>query len=191
MRRQTLTDRKEIILERVLPIFLVNGYEGVNMRLLRCVAKITTGSLYYHFKDKQDIYLQAVRRYYETPLNVLYPLPPSKLGIDEYWANKMHQLVNAHEYLRSYGITANPCAISHFIGIETIRVLPEFRDIIKSYEHLNIRYWSTVLRHTPDARIDLGNTTYKTAGSVYQGIYLQLCAAYPNGNLKRPDISMK
>lgn len=159
MKQQSLTEKKEIILERILPIFLVNGYDGVNMRLLKHAAQITTGSLYYHFRDKQDIYLQAIRRYYETPLNVFYPIPPSETGIDEYWTKKIRQLVDAYEYLRSYGITANPCAISNYIGIETSRIYPDYQDIIKSYEQLNVRYWSIALRNNPEIKTNIGKNT--------------------------------
>lgn len=191
MKQQSLTVKKEIILERVLPIFLVNGYDGVNMRLLNQAAQITTGSLYYHFKDKQDIYLQAVQKYIETPLNVFFPIPPSKSGLDEYWATKMKQLVNAHEYLRSYGITGNPCAISNYIGIETSRIYPDYQDIIKSYEQLNVRYWSIALRNTPEIKANFEKKTYRTIANIYQGIFVQLCMIYPHGVMKRPDIILK
>lgn len=53
--------RQAEILEAAAKLFSKAGYDGVGMRDIADVAGILPGSLYYHFKSKQEIYL-AVHR---------------------------------------------------------------------------------------------------------------------------------
>lgn len=56
VRRKT----REEILELSVPLFAKYGYDGVSMRDVAAAMGLTPAALYYHFTDKENLYLDAV-----------------------------------------------------------------------------------------------------------------------------------
>lgn len=179
---------KEKILTRVLPLFLVNNYESITIGMMEDVTRITRGTIYRYFSNKEDVFKQAVVRYYDSPQNVLFAMPPDKCNLRDYWNLKIQQLKSAHTYLRECGVIVDLVAISHYIEIEGMRIIPAFRDLIVSHQHNNLKYWSTVLRNTSDLLLNPQNISYKRAAQIYHSLFLQICSSFPNGKLQLPNI---
>ena len=59
---QTIPKRRtrEEILELSASLFSHHGYDGVSMRDVAAAAQFTPAALYYHFSDKEQLYLDAV-----------------------------------------------------------------------------------------------------------------------------------
>lgn len=59
---KTIPRRKtrEEILGLSVPLFAQNGYDGVSMRDVAAAVGLTQAALYYHFADKDQLYLDAV-----------------------------------------------------------------------------------------------------------------------------------
>lgn len=59
---KTIPKRKtrEEILGLSAPLFAQNGYDGVSMRDVAAAVGLTQAALYYHFADKDQLYLDAV-----------------------------------------------------------------------------------------------------------------------------------
>ncbi|BCO29928.1 hypothetical protein TspCOW1_00310 [Thiohalobacter sp. COW1] len=59
---KTIPKRKtrEEILELSVPLFAQRGYDGVSMRDVAAAVGFTQAALYYHFSDKDQLYLDAV-----------------------------------------------------------------------------------------------------------------------------------
>ena len=59
---QIITKRKtrEEILELSVPLFARYGYDGVSMRDIAAAMGLTPAALYYHFTDKENLYLDVV-----------------------------------------------------------------------------------------------------------------------------------
>lgn len=182
------TSTKTKILKRVLPLFLVNSYESVTIALMEDATRITRGTIYRYFNDKEDIFNQAVVQYYNSSLNVLYALDPKNHTLESYWKLKIGQLESSYKYLRDFGIFADTLAISHYIEVQATHIVPSFNDMIISHRHRNLKYWSLVLKNTPAFTLNSKNMTYKKAGLIYHGLYLQLCSYYPNIKPNLPDI---
>jgi AcrR family transcriptional regulator len=47
---------KRKILDKAFSLFLVKNYDSVSMKEMQDTDKITRGSIYYHFKSKEEIY---------------------------------------------------------------------------------------------------------------------------------------
>lgn len=56
----TGVDRRAFILTQAIPLFAATGYSGVSMRDISRAVGISKAALYYHFPDKQALYLAAV-----------------------------------------------------------------------------------------------------------------------------------
>lgn len=50
-----------LLLDVALRLFMEHGYDGVSMQDIATAANMTKGSPYYHFKGKEDLFLQAFR----------------------------------------------------------------------------------------------------------------------------------
>lgn len=179
---------KERILTRILPLFLVNNYESITIGLMEDATRMTRGTIYRYFDNKEDIFKQALFRYYDSPQNVLFAIQPEKHNLTEYWKLKIQQLECAYSYLREYGILVDMLAISHYIEIQGMRIIPSFSEMIASHKHRNLKYWSLVLRNTPDISLNIKRISYLRVGQIYHGIFLQLCSNYPKGKLSLPPI---
>lgn len=58
---QTLTG-KELLLSVARELFLKDGYNGVSIQQIAEAAHMTKGSPYYHFKNKEDLFIQVFDR---------------------------------------------------------------------------------------------------------------------------------
>jgi TetR/AcrR family transcriptional regulator, cholesterol catabolism regulator len=88
-------DLREILLRTTARLFERNGYAAVTLRSIAAEAGVTTGSLYYYFKDKEEI-VRAIletghRRVYEEVLRAI-----SELGESATWTEKVTAGVRAH-----------------------------------------------------------------------------------------------
>ena len=71
------------ILEIAIPLFAKAGYVGVSMRDIANEVGMSAAALYYHFPDKQQLYLQAMSQAFADKAHVLLdelslPVPPEE-----------------------------------------------------------------------------------------------------------------
>jgi len=62
---------REKILQQAISLFAAHGYRGVSMRNLSQTVGIKASSLYYHFPDKQTLYLEAIDSVYSDKVEAL------------------------------------------------------------------------------------------------------------------------
>lgn len=67
MSRRALLARQEI-LKRSLDPFWRNGFEGTSLRHLEEATGLNPGSIYYHFRNKEDLFQQVLSHYIDTHL---------------------------------------------------------------------------------------------------------------------------
>jgi len=63
----------ETVVERIVEagrkLFAQRGFHATGMRDIARLARVSIGSLYHHFRSKDDLFLAVVRREFETRLN--------------------------------------------------------------------------------------------------------------------------
>ena len=62
---------RELILKEAFKLFLQKNVEKVTVPELERVTKLQRGAIFYHFKDKEAIFKDAVKQYFFSPLNIL------------------------------------------------------------------------------------------------------------------------
>ena len=60
-------DRKEKILLKALELYMVEGYANVSITDLQSALNMGRGTLYYYFKDKDDLFQEVVEVYLIQP----------------------------------------------------------------------------------------------------------------------------
>lgn len=54
-------DRKYVILKGAFDVFATEGYHGLSMRQLANALGVTTGTLYHHYRSKDELFLDLIR----------------------------------------------------------------------------------------------------------------------------------
>ena len=68
-KRQLQTEaNRQYIMNVAQDLFSHNGYEKTSMKEISTAAKLPIGSLYYHFKNKEDLLLQICISIARTPM---------------------------------------------------------------------------------------------------------------------------
>ncbi|MDO4937414.1 MAG: helix-turn-helix domain-containing protein [Sutterellaceae bacterium] len=62
---------KESLIATAKTLFAQRGYEGMSMRELASALHVTQAALYYHFKDKDALYLAVMEKVAEGPVSRL------------------------------------------------------------------------------------------------------------------------
>ena len=91
---------QEIILNAAYELFLQKGYHGTSMRQIAAQSKLTVGSIYNHFENKEQIFLAVLKRYH--PLFEILPrlMEIQALDIQEFLSLAARQLtehLNTHK----------------------------------------------------------------------------------------------
>lgn len=180
---------KERILSNVLPLFLTNSYESISIPIIENATQTTRGTLYKYFKNKGDLFKQAIIQFYNSPLNVLYALSPANYTLEDYWILKMNQLQEAFNYIRSYGIFLDLVSLSHYIEIHGISLMPSFKEIILSNNRNNLKFWEKVLINSSDIKRYNDSSIHELA-NIYNAIFLQKCSSFPECKLSLPLINI-
>lgn len=112
-------NNRETILETARKLFLLQGYNGVSIRAIAAESNLTTGAVYFHFKNKRDIYNTIC----SEAIDILYnkftagtgarQTPPQKLiatfdsFIAFYYENREHYNI-LMEYKSAYDAEEEP-----------------------------------------------------------------------------------
>lgn len=59
--QEELIDKKKQLLDAAIHVFATQGFEKASMREIAANAGLTTGAIYYHYKNKDDLYYDAVK----------------------------------------------------------------------------------------------------------------------------------
>lgn len=65
---------REDILCFAIPLFAKSGFDGVSIRNIANQIDLTPAALYYHFKDKEELYFETVKHAFATKTDVAQSL---------------------------------------------------------------------------------------------------------------------
>ena len=74
------TGARESILDTAARLFSQKGYSGVSIRDIAQACRLTNAALYYHFKNKEDLYLAVLHRDHQKVMRSVVGDPPQAGG---------------------------------------------------------------------------------------------------------------
>lgn len=78
-----MNNRREQILSKALELYLTLGYAGVSISVLQKEVKMGRATLYYYFKDKDDLFRAVVDHYYLHPMRDYITNTPKDILLSE------------------------------------------------------------------------------------------------------------
>lgn len=128
--KKTKIDTKIHVLETACQLFSKHGYRRVSMRMISDTAKVSQGTMHYHFGSKEKIYYEVIKMAYESdePLTYkkLLELEPFVLESDAGKAYAIQRLVQ--NYFRRH-IFFNESWKRHIILQEVMDPSPMFQKL--------------------------------------------------------------
>ena len=89
-----MKDRRDYIIRKATELYALKGFQNVSITDLQFALDIGRGTLYYYFKDQNELFLTCMERYFLEPKQRALNSVPEDVGIE--------QMINAMQaYLHS------------------------------------------------------------------------------------------
>ena len=106
-------DRKEKILLKAIELYMIEGYANVSITDLQAALNMGRGTLYYYFKDKDELFQEAVSMYLLQPKQRAFSRVKETATIQDMIDAMMYyleQLKEVYEQVENKNInTSNVC----------------------------------------------------------------------------------
>ena len=77
-----MKDRKEYIIRKAMELYAIEGYQNITITDLQNALDIGRGTLYYYFKDQDEIFLTCMEHYFLEPKQRVLNAVPEDSGIE-------------------------------------------------------------------------------------------------------------
>ena len=167
-KRSNGVESRQRILDATVEIAGERGYEGTSIAAVSAKCGLSASSIYWHFKDKDDLIAAVIERSFETWLAAV-ELPGEEAGTPLQRATAMagrvaKSLVDAPDFLR----------LGLMLALERRPTEPRGRTVFLQVREIARQKIADVIRALfPDlAEVDVGTlTTYAVAGA--DGLFIQ------------------
>lgn len=78
-----MKDRKEYIIQKSMELYATKGYQNVTITDLQNALDIGRGTLYYYFRDQDELFLKCMEKYFIEPKQRALNNVPEDAGIDK------------------------------------------------------------------------------------------------------------
>ena len=97
-----MKDRKDYIIRKAMELYAHKGYHNVTITDLQIALDMGRGSIYYYFKDQDEIFLTCMERYFLEPKYQALKSVPEGAGIDRMIAAMMDYLHSLEQALMTF-----------------------------------------------------------------------------------------
>lgn len=99
-----MKDRREYIIRKSMELYALNGYRNVTITDLQNALEMGRGSLYYYFKDQDELFLTCMERYFLEPKQRILNSIPEEAGIDQMIAGMQQYLHSLEDALMTFDV---------------------------------------------------------------------------------------
>lgn len=99
-----MKNRREYIIRKAMELYALKGYRNVTITDLQVALDMGRGSIYYYFKDQEEIFLTCMERYFLEPKQRALNSVPEGANIEQMIAAMMNYLHSLEEALMTFDI---------------------------------------------------------------------------------------
>lgn len=101
---------KDFIVKIIFKLLLENNFERVTVPLIEKKSNLQRGGIFYHFKNKDEIFQTVIDVYFFSWLNVFYPISVDEniKGIDEYIMTRKIEMSKIQKWFEKEAIRISP-----------------------------------------------------------------------------------
>ena len=97
-----MKDRREYIIRKAMELYALKGFQNVSITDLQFALDIGRGTLYYYFKDQDEIFLTCMERYFLEPKQRSLQAVPEEVTIDHMIEAMVKYLSSLEEALLTF-----------------------------------------------------------------------------------------
>lgn len=99
-----MKDRRDYIIRKAMELYALKGYQNVSITDLQFALDIGRGTLYYYFKDQDELFMTCMERYFLGPKQKALNNVPEDAGVECMISAMMGYLSSLEEVLLSFDI---------------------------------------------------------------------------------------
>ena len=99
-----MKDRRDYIIRKAMELYALRGFRNVSITDLQNALEMGRGSVYYYFKDQDELFLTCMERYFLEPKQRALAAVPEDAGIDQMIAAIETYLESLKEALMTFDI---------------------------------------------------------------------------------------
>lgn len=129
---------RQQIIETAFLLFLKKGFKAVRLSDIERAAKITRGTFYYHFTNKEEVLKEGVYAYYAL-LNTKRTEEFGRVStLKEYVNLIIRKLTGIHNYTAKTFNSEIPEILCLSLMVEVIALFPEFKKVVLASKTLRL-----------------------------------------------------
>ena len=97
-----MKDRKDYIIRKAMELYALKGYQEVSITDLQFALEIGRGTLYYYFKDQDELFMTCMERYFLSPKMRALQSVPEDAGVETMIETMMSYLSSLEEALSTF-----------------------------------------------------------------------------------------
>ena len=97
-----MKDRKEYIIRKAMELYALKGYQNVSITDLQYALDIGRGTLYYYFKDQDQLFMTCMEQYFLEPKQRALQSVPEDAGVETMIEAMMSYLGSLEEALNTF-----------------------------------------------------------------------------------------
>ena len=99
-----MKNRREYIIRKAMELYALKGYRNVTITDLQVALDMGRGSIYYYFKDQEELFLTCMERYFLEPKQRALNSVSEGANIEQMIAAMMNYLHSLEEALMTFDI---------------------------------------------------------------------------------------
>lgn len=181
---------RDLILKEAFKLFLQKNVEKVTVPDLEKATGVQRGAIFYHFKDKEALFIEVIDRYFFSELNIFYPLnSEDSSSINEYIKKKNEHLSHIMDWFRDEHLATNPYISFFHLISQAYLYAPTFKERMSDLLKKDKAYWQIAAStHYVENKLSFN---IKHAGDIFRSAYIEHCfnACYDEQNIILFDAS--
>ena len=160
-------DRKEKILLKAIELYMIEGYANVSITDLQAALNMGRGTLYYYFKDKDELFQEAVSLYLIQPKQRALDRVKDTATIPEMIDTMLYyldQLRDVYEQVENKNINVSNVVTVMYTAYSRFPEL--FRRARRLYEH-ELNLWTQAIKNSMRAGDVRGNVPIETTALMF------------------------
>lgn len=165
---------RDLILKEAFKLFLQKNVEKVTVPDLEKATGVQRGAIFYHFKDKQALFVEVIERYFFSKLNIFYPLNPEySFSINEYIQKKNDHLSYIIDWFQKENLCINPYISFFHLTSQACIYYPTFIDKMSNLLEKDKLCWCKAAKIGDLANIE--TSIGKPLGDILRSMYIEQC----------------
>lgn len=170
VKKKEKRNSRDLILKEAFKLFLQKNVEKVTIPDLEKATGIQRGSIFYHFRDKEAIFVEVIERYFFSKLNIFYPLKPEESSsLNDYIERKNENLISIIDWFREEKIVLNPYMSFFHLASQAYLYDSGFQKKMCELLKKDKLYWREAAEIGDDAMGD------ENKGELFRSIYIEKC----------------